>query len=52
MEEKLLQILKEFGQQCYWYAEQTGDYDLKDIDDEDFLVDTLQYIMKLLQTKE
>ena len=27
-ETELFKILKEFGQACYWYGEDTGDYDM------------------------
>lgn len=30
MVQSLEQILREFGAACYWYGENTGDYDMKD----------------------
>jgi len=31
-EKELFTILKEFGASCYWYGEDTGDYDMDLID--------------------
>lgn len=33
---RLVAVLKEFGKQCYWYGEETGDYDMKYFDQPDF----------------
>ena len=30
--EKQIELLKEFGGDCYWHGENTGDYDCADID--------------------
>jgi len=27
------QLIRDFGAQCYWYGEDTGDYDMHFIDD-------------------
>lgn len=49
-EKELREKLKDFGSRCYWYGEETGDYDLSNI--EQYEPETLDKIMNLLSSRD
>ena len=40
-------ILKKFAEACYWHGENTGDYDMVDIENENFYKETIKEIEAL-----
>ncbi len=49
-EKELRKNLIEFGSRCYWYGEETGDYDLSCM--EEYEPETLDKIMNLLSSRD
>ncbi len=40
----LEEILKGFASSAYWYAEETGDYDMSNVDNQDFFIGVVKQI--------
>ena len=51
--DKIEKILREFGSGCYWYGEDTGDYNMKQdlFSDEVFFLDAMKAILDLIYKK-
>jgi len=39
-------ILKDFGSTCYWYGEETGDYDMASIEETEFYKKAVKALKK------
>jgi hypothetical protein len=56
MNNEIMSFLKHFGKDCYWYGEETGDYDMNFVEREDFfkeyyneLIECIVSILKRLE---
>lgn len=47
--EVFMKFLKEFARNCYWYGEETGDYDMNVVEKKDWFQELLLEIPKLIK---
>jgi hypothetical protein len=52
VDKEIKAILREFGAACYWYGEDTGDYDIVSADNRKFFKDTVTKLKALLDAGE